>query len=261
MGHTNSTTNYSLPQFITTDKPAWLTDINGAFSAIDSGLHTAQTDATTAKNTADNAQSDATAAGTAASTAGSKADGAIASLADTFDTTATYSVDDLVMYNSLLYKCTVAVTTPGAWTGTTNWSRTTVEAEIPADATELPFNTLQSTKQAIESMGIAPVAMTLVDPSSYFSSNNSRVYKLSDKLLFVTFDFVLSTVGGGWDYLFAVDFNTAFNFVPYGTVCPAGNDYGAYTQAYYENSKIKFRVQGAKASNTYRGQMIIPITN
>ena len=132
MGHTNSTTNYSLPQFITTDKPAWLTDINGAFSAIDSGLHTAQSDATTAKNTADSAQSDATAAGTAASTAGNKADGAIASIADAFDTTATYAVGDLVMYNSLLYTCSTAVTTPGSWTGTTNWSRTTVESQIPS---------------------------------------------------------------------------------------------------------------------------------
>lgn len=56
MSHTNSTTNYSLPQFVGTDKPAWLTDINGAFSAIDTAVKnvsdaatTAGTDATTAK--------------------------------------------------------------------------------------------------------------------------------------------------------------------------------------------------------------------
>ena len=35
MSHTNSTTNYALPQFLTTDKPAWLTDVNNAFSDID----------------------------------------------------------------------------------------------------------------------------------------------------------------------------------------------------------------------------------
>ena len=127
MSHTNSTTNYNLPQFLTTDKPAWLTDINGAFSAIDTGLHTAQSDATTAGNNATQALSDASSAGTAASTAGNKADGAIASIADNFSTSSTYTVGELVMYNSLLYKCTTAVTTPGSWTGVTNWARVTAE--------------------------------------------------------------------------------------------------------------------------------------
>ena len=40
MAHTNSTTNYSLPQFLPTDKPAWLTDVNGAFSDILKDLET-----------------------------------------------------------------------------------------------------------------------------------------------------------------------------------------------------------------------------
>ena len=31
------------------------------------------------------------------------------------------------MYNSLLYKCHTAVVTPGAWTGSANWARITVE--------------------------------------------------------------------------------------------------------------------------------------
>lgn len=38
MSHTNSTANYNLPQFIGTDKPAWLTDVNGAMSAIDTQM-------------------------------------------------------------------------------------------------------------------------------------------------------------------------------------------------------------------------------
>ena len=38
-GHTNSTSNYELPQFIGTDKPQWLTDINQAFASIDSAIH------------------------------------------------------------------------------------------------------------------------------------------------------------------------------------------------------------------------------
>lgn len=52
MSHTNSTTNYSLPQFVGTDKPAWLTDINGAFSAIDTAVKNASDAATTAGTSA-----------------------------------------------------------------------------------------------------------------------------------------------------------------------------------------------------------------
>ena len=127
MSHTNSTTNYSLPQFVTTDKPAWLTDINGAFSAIDTAIKSAADDASTAGTNASQALLDAGAAGTAASAADAKASGAIDSIADAFSTSSTYSVGDMVMYNSLLYKCTTAVNTPGAWTGVTNWTRATAE--------------------------------------------------------------------------------------------------------------------------------------
>ena len=130
MSHTNSTTNYSLPQFVTSDKPAWLTDINNAFSAIDTGMHNAQTKANTADTNASQALLDAASASSAASAADAKGAGAVASLADTFQTTETYNVGDLVIYNNLLYVCSVAVTEPGAWTGSTNWTRTTIESAV-----------------------------------------------------------------------------------------------------------------------------------
>ena len=72
MSHTNTTTNYNLPQFVPTAKPAWLTDINGAFSDIDTAVNTAQSDATTAGNNATQALSDASAAATAASAAATR---------------------------------------------------------------------------------------------------------------------------------------------------------------------------------------------
>lgn len=50
MSHTNSTTNYNLPQFIGTDKPTWLNDINGAMSAIDTQMK-ANADSATNANT------------------------------------------------------------------------------------------------------------------------------------------------------------------------------------------------------------------
>lgn len=38
MSHTNSTANYQLPQFLGTDKPAWLTDVNQAYADIDTAM-------------------------------------------------------------------------------------------------------------------------------------------------------------------------------------------------------------------------------
>lgn len=48
MAHTNSTPNYNLPQFLGTDKPAWLTDINNAMSVIDTAIAAAKTTADSA---------------------------------------------------------------------------------------------------------------------------------------------------------------------------------------------------------------------
>lgn len=108
-GHTNETTNYDLPQFIGTDKPTWLGDINSAMSAIDTAIgtnasditslgtrvttaegvasqassdvstltttvNTLSGDVTTVTSTANNAQSTATSALNTANTADGKAD-------------------------------------------------------------------------------------------------------------------------------------------------------------------------------------------
>lgn len=53
MGHTNQTANYNLPQFVGTDKPSWLGDINAAFAAIDSAIAAAASEASTADGKAD----------------------------------------------------------------------------------------------------------------------------------------------------------------------------------------------------------------
>lgn len=127
MAHTNSTPNYALPQFIPTDKPAWLTDINVAFSSIDTGIDNAKDAADAAQNDATQAISDAASATSTANTADAKAGGAVASISENFEPTNTYNVGDLVMYNNLLYTCTTAVTVPGPWTGNTNWTRTSCD--------------------------------------------------------------------------------------------------------------------------------------
>lgn len=132
MSHTNSTTNYNLPQFLTTDKPAWLTDINNAFSDIDAAVYAAKSTADTAFTDAGNAQTDATTAINNAAAADAKGSGALASIETTFDATSTYPVGSRVIYNSLLYRCIVAITTPGPWTGSVNWERITVDNLISA---------------------------------------------------------------------------------------------------------------------------------
>lgn len=68
MGATNTTANYNLSQFISTDKPAWLQDYNGDMLKIDTGINAAKLAADTAQSTATNAQSDASSAVNSVST-------------------------------------------------------------------------------------------------------------------------------------------------------------------------------------------------
>lgn len=58
MSATNSTPNYNLPVFLATDKPAWLTDWNGAMNAIDTAIHSAQASADAAQTSAGTAIAD-----------------------------------------------------------------------------------------------------------------------------------------------------------------------------------------------------------
>lgn len=83
MGYTNSTTNYHLPQFIGTDKPSWLGDVNSAMSAIDtqmkvnaSDIDSLESRMTATETVANSASTAATNAGNAASAAQSTADSA-----------------------------------------------------------------------------------------------------------------------------------------------------------------------------------------
>ena len=73
MGHTNSTANLSLPQFIGTDKPTWLGDVNGAFSALDSYAGTNDAAVAAAASDASSAISQAAAAVNTANTANTTA--------------------------------------------------------------------------------------------------------------------------------------------------------------------------------------------
>ena len=187
MGHTNSTTYYNLPQFLTSDKPAWLTDINNAFSDIDAAVHNAQSDANTAGTNASQALLDASAAATAASTADAKGAGACASIEAAFDATSVYAIGTKVMYNSLLYRCTVAVTTPGPWTGSANWERITVDSIIPGNAGDLPLGSTTpagSTAEMIANIGSNSSSEKIIGTWT----DGSTLYKKTIKSTSITSD-------------------------------------------------------------------------
>ena len=62
MSSTNKTNNYSLSQYIGTDKPTYLGDYNADMLKIDNAIHAVNSTATTAQQTAGNADSKATTA-------------------------------------------------------------------------------------------------------------------------------------------------------------------------------------------------------
>lgn len=128
MAHTNSTPNYNLPQFLPTDKPAWLVDVNPAYASIDTAIKNASDAADDAQEDATQALADAAGANAIATQADSKAAGAIASISEQFLDTATYEVGEYVIFNNILYVCTEPVTTPGPWTGSINWARTSLDS-------------------------------------------------------------------------------------------------------------------------------------
>lgn len=100
MSYTNSTPNYGLPEFLSSDKPAWMADINTAFSTID----------TTMKANEDSASQANTDIGTMG-----------LNLAPGYSNASTYDVGDIVMYNKRVYICDVAVNVPEAF-DSAKWS-------------------------------------------------------------------------------------------------------------------------------------------
>lgn len=119
MSYTNSTTNYGLPQWIAADHPKFLTDINNAFSTIDTQLKNANDNASTAS---DNATSALSIAGQAATTAESAATvaGQAAALAQ--------SVNELVgTINAKLGTTSIATIGDGTVTGAISEINTDLE--------------------------------------------------------------------------------------------------------------------------------------
>lgn len=136
MGATNHTANYGLPQWIGTDKPTFLGDLNDAFLKIDTGMKTNQSEISGAVSDAGNALAKATSAEQAVNTltplvntASENASQALttannaASTANTANTNANAAISKLNGFN---WSASTALTKPAGapWEGfEVNYSR------------------------------------------------------------------------------------------------------------------------------------------
>lgn len=174
MSHSNYTDNYNLPQFAPTDKPAWLTDINGAFEDIDDTMRDIDDKATNAASDIAEIQEELPTTTATANAAKAGVDNLAASVADAFSTTSTYNVGDMVMYTNLLYKCHTAITTAGAWTGSINWERVTVgEYFAPITTSERTY--VSNFNVNITNLPAGGVTSQNIDISSVMGSNEELV--------------------------------------------------------------------------------------
>lgn len=132
MSFTNQTPNYGLPQWLAADKPKFLTDINDAFSNIDTQLKNANDTANTA---ADNATSALSIAGQAATTAEGAATvaGQAAALAQ--------SVNELVgTLNAKMGTTSIATIGDGTVTGAIDNLNTRMDRYLDIDFTGTDAN-------------------------------------------------------------------------------------------------------------------------
>lgn len=177
--HTNSTTNYSLPQFLPTDKPAWLTDVNPAYLAIDNAMKANADAADAAQTDATQALADAAGANAIATQADAKASGAVASLSEQFLDTNTYSVGEYVIFNNILYVCIEPVTTPGPWTGSVNWERASLDSiATTLNAAVANLNSRTGSNINVSDTEAVPIATRLSDVIKvvrYEASNETSV--------------------------------------------------------------------------------------
>jgi len=122
-----------------------------------------------------------------------------------FSSSSTYAVGDLVTYNGYLFKCIVAVTTAGAWTGNTNWAITTLKEELAGAGNSYTAGTgIDITSNVIKCTGVEYLTTAP-------SSDN-----VSGALKFVVLDTEPATKYEGYIYII-----TASNSTP--TVGYSGN--------------------------------------
>ena len=197
MSHTNTTTNYGLPQFLSSDKPAWMADINVAFADIDSQM----------KLNAD-----------AAADAQSDVNDASLNFAAGYSNASTYDVGDVVVYNNRMYICDVAVTVPESF-DLAKW--TYYRVSNTADAVE----NLTSAENALESLvGSTDISAigdgTVTGAIDTINTNLSNLSGVGATLATVTQSATVSNLPTLNNYRYLAILGTASDFIYVSGIIP-----------------------------------------
>lgn len=202
MSHTNSTTNYALPQFLSSDKPAWMADINVAMSDIDAQMKLNE-DSASAANTDNGTLS--------------------LNFASGYSNLSTYDVGDVVVYNKRMYVCDIAVTVPEAFDNA-KWSyyrvSDTADAVANVTAAENALETLVGNTD-ISAIGDGTVTGAI----DMLNANLTNLFKIVNNSTTVTIAGDTKTTVSvpvpsetGYHAILAVyGTSGSGNFLPYGT--------------------------------------------
>lgn len=166
---TNKTTNYKLPQFVGTDKPTWLGDVNQAMADIDAGMHE---NATNISNMASDVAT--------ASAAASQASQDVSALTNTVNTLSTNVSAVTTTANNAQQTATSALNTANTANGkadTNASSISTINTNI-GDLTNLTTTDKTSLVNAINEIESQEIGMTghilwtNANPTSTFNEQN-----------------------------------------------------------------------------------------
>lgn len=127
MSSTNKTTNYQLPQFVSSDKPTWLGDVNGAMAIIDGQMKT-----------------NADAAGAAAATASAAATQTALNSTNARVTTLESSVEQISADLQKIRVYNGTFTTPTCAGNTSNTATVTLPNNYKAILAVIPFGYVPS---------------------------------------------------------------------------------------------------------------------
>ena len=220
MSHTNTTANYNLPQFTGTDKPSWLTDVNGAMTSIDTQMKanadantTTAGDLTTLAGRVTTAEENITTQGSTLQTVSN-----VASSASTTATNAKNAVDGLVKYITLNKTGNASVTANGATVSdntvrtasnndgsmgkiygqvkvnVTNASGATIKIQTPFRPSEgfkvqgnLIYNNVTNNELGLSNYQIASNGEITVTLNSYFYNKTVSLYFIACIMQWVNF--------------------------------------------------------------------------
>lgn len=190
MGFTNKTPNYDLPQWIGTDQPTWLVDVNGAFSAIDTAISDVNVTATGAKNTADSASGLASTAKDAADAATQAAtDATTAATAAT--NAATAATEKAVQAEQTA--SAAAGTASTAITNANNAVQVANSAENKADQALAQGGVGTWVKKILTSNDIEAITQIKVDTTYYFDNYANLFYNSKLNLMILNLGVLLQT--------------------------------------------------------------------